>query len=143
MKNILIVVLVLAVAAAAFFLGQRTRTAPPDVTPAPVASAAAGDQATPSVNAFGETVSPEPTRTFRGPDGLPMLISYEVGVVADSTDRELVKAAVLEDMKNHPRNINKSYGLEMDEIKDIVEGRKPFPEQLLPKAQAEAAAPAR
>ncbi|OGT57129.1 MAG: hypothetical protein A3E01_13720 [Gammaproteobacteria bacterium RIFCSPHIGHO2_12_FULL_63_22] len=137
MKNLWILLLVCAVAAAAFFLGQRTRPASPDVRPAPVAGPATPDKPTASVNAFGETLSPQPTRTFRGPDGLPMLISYEVDVVADSKDRELVKAAVLEDMKNHPRNIKRSYGLEMDEIKDIVEGRKPFPEQLLPKPPAE------
>ena len=132
MKNLWILLLVCAVAAAAFFLGQRSRTVPAETSPAPDATAAQ-QETTPSTNAFGETLSPEPPRTFRGPDGLPVLIAYEVGVTPDSNDRELVKAAVLEDMKNHPRNIEKAYGLSMDEIKAIVEGRKPFPELLLPK----------
>jgi hypothetical protein len=136
MKNLWILLLVCAVAAAAFFVGQRTRPVPSEPSPAP-ATSAAQQEATPSTNAFGETLSPEPPRTFRGPDGLPVLIAYEVGVTPDSNDRELVKAAVLEDMKNHPRNIEKAYGLTMEEIKDVVEGRKPFPELLLPKPPAE------
>ncbi len=137
MKNLWILLLVCAVAAAAFFLGQRTRSVPTEAMPAPAASSAASEETTPSTNAFGETLSPEPPRTFRGPDGLPMLIAYDVGVTPDSKDRELVQAAVLEDMKNHPRNIEKAYGLGMDEIKAVVEGRKPFPELLLPKPPAE------
>ncbi|MDZ4328226.1 MAG: hypothetical protein U1A73_24885 [Pseudomonas sp.] len=136
MKNLWILLLVCAVAAAAFFLGQRTRPVPAETLPAP-ATSAAELETTPSTNAFGETLSPEPPRTFRGPDGLPVLIAYDVGVTPDSSDRELVKAAVLEDMKNHPRNIEKAYGLGMDEIREIVEGRKPFPEPLLPKPPAE------
>ena len=136
MKNLWILLLVCAVAAAAFFLGQRTRPVATETLPAPATSAAQQEPRS-STNAFGETLSPEPPRTFRGPDGLPMLIAYDVGVTPDSKDRELVKAAVLEDMKNHPRNIEKAYGLGMDEIKAVVEGRKPFPELLLPKPPAE------
>ncbi len=141
MKNLWILLLVAAVAGAAFFLGQRTRPVPTDTVPAPAANPTAQGQTTPSTNAFGEPVSPEPPRTFRGQGGLPMLIAYEVDVTPDSNNRELVKAAVLEDMKNHPRNIERAYGLGMDEIKEIVEGRKPFPQQLLPKPPAEVPAP--
>jgi hypothetical protein len=137
MKNLWILLLVCAVAAAAFFLGQRTRPVPAETMPAPAATSAAPEEPTPSTNAFGESLSPEPPRTFRGPDGLPKLIAYDVGVTPDSNDRELVKSAVLEDMKNHPRNIEKAYGLTMDEIKAVVEGRKPFPDLLLPKPPAE------
>lgn len=137
MKNFLIVLLVLAVAAMAFFVGQQTRPAPSPVAPAAVEASAARPAASAATNLHGEALSSEPPRTFRGPLGLPMLISYEVGATPDNNDRELVKAAVLADMKNHPRNIERSYGLGMDEIKDIVEGRKPFPDLLLPKPPAE------
>ena len=138
MKNLLIVLLVLAVAAVAFFLGQRTAPAQSPAAPVPAAVSASGPDNPDNKNSKGETLSSEPPRTFRGPGGLPMLIAYEVGVTPDNTDRKLVKAAVLADMKNHPRNIERSYGLGLDEIKDIAEGRKPFPEVMLPKPAAAA-----
>ena len=64
------------------------------------------------------------------------MIAYEVGVVPDNSDRKAVKAAMLADMKNHPRNIERSYGLSSEEIAAIVAGTKPFPEILLPKPGA-------
>ena len=138
MKNLLIVLLVVAVAAVAFFLGQRTAPTPSPAAPVPAIASASGPDSPDNTNSHGEALSAEPPRTFRGPGGMPMLIAYEVGATPDNTDRDVVKAAVLADMKNHPRNIERSYGLKLDEIKDIAEGRKPFPEALLPKPAAAA-----
>ena len=142
MKNLWLLLLLCAVAAAAFFLGQQTRTAPAPATPVPaaVAPGTAEANAEGNRNSYHEELSTAPPRTFRGPEGLPMMIAYEVGEVPDNNNRELVKAAMLADMKNHPRNIERSYGLSLEDIKDIVAGRKPFPEILLPKPPA--AAPA-
>ena len=135
MKNLWIVLLVCAVAAAAFFVGQQSHNAPAGPVPAVPAPAAGSNS-----NVYGEELSSAPVRTFRGPKGLPMMIAYAVGEEPDNNNRELVKAAVLADMKNHPRNIEQSYGLSLEEIKDIVEGRKPFPDILLPKPRASAPA---
>lgn len=140
MNKLWTIVLVLAVAAAAFLLGRQSQPVPaaaevaaPVAAPAPAAVAAA-DAAAEKTNS--QSLSAQPPQTFRGPDGLPRLIAYEVGVVPDSGNRELVKAAMLADMKNHPRNIERSYDLSADEIAAIVAGDKPFPEILLPKPGA-------
>ena len=136
MKNLWILLLLCAVAAAAFFLGQRTGTAPATPLPPAAVTAPAQADAGSNKNSHGEELSSAPPRTFRGPNGLPMMIAYDVGEVPDNNNREKVKAAMLADMKNHPRNIEQSYGLSLGEIKDIAEGRKPFPEILLPKPPA-------
>ena len=151
--------LVLAVAAAAFLLGRQFQPAPaaPEVAPAvvpattaPAAAPASVSQpvtpATPepvadgSPDAASKNPSAQPPQTFRGPDGLPRIIAYEVGIQPDNSDRNAVKAAMLADMKNHPRNIERAYDLSADEIAAILAGTKPFPEILLPKP---AAAPTR
>ena len=140
MKNIWILLLVCAVAAAAFFLGKQTRTAPAVPASAAATTAPGEADAGSNRNSFGEELSSAPPRTFRGPNGLPMMIAYEVGEVPDNSNRERVKAAMLADMKNHPRNIEQSYGLSLEQIREIVDGRKPFPETLLPRPPATAPA---
>jgi hypothetical protein len=145
MNKLWTVALVLAVAAAAFLLGRQTQTVPaagsaPTAAPASVAAAPAAAEIAAADgnpgNTSSKSLSAQPPQTFRGPDGLPRLIAYEVGVVPDSSNPELVKAAMLADMKNHPRNIERSYDLSAEEIAAIVAGTKPFPEILLPKPGA-------
>lgn len=128
------------VAAGAYWLGQRNPAAGP-VAPesAPVATSAspvnsADSPRIASPQAANE-VSAEPPRTFRGADGRAHLISYEPGIVADSSDRDAVRAGLLADMRNHPRNITRAYGLEPGEMAQIIDGSRPFPEQLLPAAR--------
>ena len=158
MNKLWTLLLVLAVAAAAFLLGRQSQPAPaaPAAAPAVVSAAApvaasaavtdADKAAEPATAADGRhendssrALSAQPPQTFRGPDGFPRIIAYEVGVVPDNSNREAVKAGVLADMKNHPRNIERSYDLSTEEIAAIVAGTKPFPEILLPKPGAASA----
>ena len=132
MKTFWIVLLVCVVGAAAFVLGQRTRPvaeAPAVATPAPAPAAAAG----PGDDEVSKLPSSQPVRTFRGPDGLPHMIVYDPANPPDNTDPAQVRAAVLEDMKNHPRNIERAYDLTEAQIAEIVEGKRAFPEAMLPK----------
>ena len=133
MNKAWMLLVVCAVAVAAFFLGEHFRAAAPAPAHAPpaVASQAAGREPDHS-----QDLSAEPVRTFRGPDALPHIINYGTGEPPDSNDPVLVKAAVLADMKNHPINIARAYDLELSEVKAIADGQKPFPEALLPKAPA-------
>ena len=140
MKNLWLVLLVCVAVAAAFFLGRQTRGDSPAPQPAPAVAAPGQPDADATRNALGETLSPEPVRTYRGPEGLPMLIAYGVDEVPDNGNANAVKAGVLSDMKHHPHNIETSYGLSRQDITDIVEGRKPFPALLLPKPAATAPA---
>jgi hypothetical protein len=129
-----LIFLIVALALAAFGLGTRYRPA------APVA--AAHDPAAEAAREADVSSRPEsqPPRTYRGPDGRPHLINYEVGKTLDDSDATLVRAAVLEDMRNHPRNIVSSYDIPLADVEAIVAGKKPYPDELLP---APAAPPAR
>ena len=129
-----LIVLIVALALAAFWLGTRYRPAAP-VAAAPDPAAEAAREA--DVSARPES---QPPRTYRGPDGRPHLINYEVGKTLDDSDAALVRAAVLEDMRNHPRNIVSSYDIPLADVEAIVAGKKPYPDELLP---APAAPPAR
>jgi hypothetical protein len=125
-----LIFLIVALALAAFWLGTRYRPAPP-VAAAPDPTAAAASAAAREADASSRPES-QPTRTFRGPDGRPHLINYEVGKTLDDTDAALVRAAVLEDMRNHPRNIVSSYDIPLADVEAIVAGKKPYPPELLP-----------
>lgn len=139
MNKLWTVVLVLVVAAAAFFLGRQYQAAPAvPATPAATVDAASGQDATATADPSAKPLSAEPPRTFRGPDGLPRLIAYEAGVVPDNSDRDAIRKALLADMTNHPRNIERSYDLTQEQIEAIVAGKEPFPEILLPKPGASA-----
>jgi hypothetical protein len=121
-----LILLILALAAVAFWLGTRYRPSAPGAgAPDPVAEAARESD----VSALPES---QPTRTYRGPDGRPHLINYEVGKTLDDYDAALVRAAVLEDMRNHPRNIVASYEIPLADVEAIVAGKKPYPDELLP-----------
>jgi hypothetical protein len=121
-----LIFLILALAVAAFWLGTRYRpSAPAADAPDPVAEAAREAD----VSSRPES---QPTRTFRGPDGRPHLINYEVGKTLDDTDAALVRAAVLEDMRNHPGNIVSGYDIPLADVEAIVAGKKPYPDELLP-----------
>jgi hypothetical protein len=140
MKTLWIVLLVCVVAVGAFFLGQRNAApaagpATAAVTP-PEAASDAGDSAEGSRDTLP---SAQPVRTFRGPDGKPNLITYDPANPPDNQDPVQVKAALLEDMKNHPRNIVRAYDLTEEQVAEIVAGTRPFPESMLP-APAEPAA---
>ena len=137
MKNLWIVLLVCVVAVGAFVLGQRARPTPaaPAVAPATAAAAAAAKLDDSKTSALP---SSQPVRTFRGPDGLPHIIVYDPANVPDNTDPAQVRAAVLEDMKNHPTNIERAYDLSQAQIAEIVAGKRPVPESMLPKPAAPA-----
>jgi hypothetical protein len=125
--------LVLLPALVAFYVGTRYRAAS---SPAPAGPAAA-QVADPAADARREaevSALPEsqPVRTYRGPDGRPHLISYDAAKPVDDHDAASVRAAVLEDMRNHPRNIAENYDLPLADIESIVAGRKPYPDALLP-----------
>jgi hypothetical protein len=140
MKKIPLILLIGAIAIAAFLLGQRSRQAAPE----PVASAPAAPATTGSAAASepdrSSLPSSQPVRTFRGPDGLPHIIVYDPAKPPDNNDAEQVRAAVLEDMRNHPRNIVRSYDLTEAQIAEIVAGKRPVPDSMLPKPKP--AAPA-
>ena len=144
MNKLPLVLLVCAVAIAAFLLGQRNASVPSGqetlaVSPPPASGStepapAAGE---PNITAAAPRVgSSEPTRTFRGPDGRPQLISYELDKPEDSTDPVAVKEGLLSDMAHHPRNITNAYGLTEAEIAAILAGTRPFPDALLPRVDA-------
>ena len=135
MKNLWIVLLVCMVAIAAFFLGQRARP-----QPAPPAAAAASPAAPATPAAADRSAVPEsqPVRTFRGPDGLPHIIVYDPAKVPDNSDPAQVRAAVLEDMRNHPTNIQRSYDLTAAQVAEILAGKRPLPDWMLPKPGATA-----
>ena len=138
MKKFPLVLLFCAIAVAAFLLGQRSREPAPapvasPATPAATAAAAASDADR------SKLPSSQPVRTFRGPDGLPHIIVYDPAKLPDNNDVEQVRAAVLEDMRNHPTNIVRSYDLTEAQIAEIVAGKRPVPETMLPKPAAPAA----
>ena len=141
MKNLVLLLLVIAVATGAFLLGQRNASVP---DPEPVRAAQSSPPIAPDSTAPRQglvvTTSPAssvPPQTFRGPEGRPQLISYEVDVAADSSDPAAVKAGLLSDMQHHPRNIAQAYGFSLDEIAAIVAGKRPFPTALLPPAKSQ------
>ena len=138
MKTLWIVLLVCVVAVGAFFLGQRMKSAPEASSPAATdPSAVPGADAAASTDAANDSrPSAQPGRTFRGPDGRPHLITYDPANPPDNKDPVQVKAALLEDMKNHPRNIMGAYDLTEAQIAEILAGTRPFPENLLPPPQA-------
>ena len=143
MKKIPLVLLIGAIAVAAFLLGQRSRQAAP--APGPVAATPAAP-ATSGAAAESEAdrsslPSSQPVRTFRGPDGLPHIIVYDPAKLPDNNDPEQVREAVLQDMRNHPRNIVRSYDLTEAQIAEILAGKRPLPDYMLPKPKP--AAPAR
>ena len=135
MKKFSLVMLVCAIAVAAFLLGQRSRQ------PAPAAEPVAASPAAPATAAPAAAVdidrsklpSSQPVRTFRGPDGLPHIIVYDPANPPDNNDAEQVRAAVLEDMRNHPTNIVRAYDLTEAQIADILAGKRPLPESMLPR----------
>ena len=138
MKNLWIVLLVCVVAVAAFVIGQRSSApaAPASTAAAPMDEGAAKARE----DATSAKPSSQPVRTFRGPNGLPHIIVYDPAKLPDNTDPAQVRAAVLEDMKNHPGNIERSYDRSKAQIQDIVAGKQPLPEWMLPKpAQAQPA----
>ena len=139
MKKILLVLLIGAIAVAAFLLGQRSGQPSPDLaaTPAAPATAAAAAGSEPDRS---KLPSSQPVRTFRGPDGLPHLIVYDPANPPDNDDVEQVRAGLLEDMRNHPGNIVRSYDLTEAQIAEIVAGKRPVPDSMLPKPKP--AAPA-
>ena len=132
MKTLWIVLLVCVVAVAAFMLGQRAKpeASPAAAVPAPAAASTAAPADDAEVSALPAS---QPVRTFRGPDGLPHIIVYDPAKTPDNNDPEQVRAALLEDMKNHPTNIERSYDLTAAQIADIVAGKAPVPESMLPK----------
>ena len=135
-----LILLIVALAGAAFYLGTRYRPAPP------ANGKTHGVALDPAVVAAREedvSSRPEsqPTRTFRGPDGRPHLINYEVGKTLDDSDPALVRAAVLEDMRNHPNNIVRSYDIPLADVQAILAGKKPFPAALLPAPSTTKARP--
>ena len=137
MKTFSILLLVVAVAVGGYLLGRRSQ-GPEAPTAAPTVDAAAPASSATVAPPLGEDAtsklpSSQPVRTFRGPDGLPHLIVYDQTNPPDKNDPDQVRAAMLEDMKNHPRNIVRSYDLTREQVDDIVAGRKPFPPELLPK----------
>ncbi len=124
--------LLVALVAIAFFLGTRWHPAQaPAGANAPPAAITAAD-----AHAISAAPQAQPVRTFRGPDGRPHLINYDSGKALDDHDAGLVRAAVLEDMRNHPRNINSAYDIPMADIELIVKGSKPYPDQMLPATEA-------
>jgi hypothetical protein len=131
MRKLGIAALVLLPALAAFYLGTRYR-APPAPAKAPVVAVDAAEAARreAAVSALPES---QPVRTYRGPDGRPHLISYDPSKPVDDHDAASVRAGVLEDMRNHPRNIAENYDLPLADIESIVAGRKPYPDALLPE----------
>ena len=129
--------LVVALVAGAFVLGTRMRDPAPAVTPPAKISP---EQAAAAERASSEQPSAQPPRTFLGPDGRAHLISYDSANPPDSDDPEQVRAGLLEDMRNHPRNIVSSYDIPLADVEAIVAGKKPYPDELLP---APAAPPAR
>ena len=138
MKNLWIVLLVCVVAVAAFVIGKRAGA--PDAPAATAANPLPEGAAKAREDAVSAQPSSQPVRTFRGPNGLPQIIVYDPAKLPDNTDPAQVRAAVLEDMKNHPGNIERSYDLTKEQIQDIVAGKQPLPEWMLPKpAQAQPA----
>lgn len=125
MRKAGIFLLIVAIVAAAFFLGTRYRPAAqaPAVDPVAAARVEAANSARPES---------QPTRTYRGPDGHPHRINYGTTGTIDDYDPALMREAVLADMRNHPHNIADSYGIPLADIEAIVAGTKPYPDALLP-----------
>jgi len=120
------ILMVLALAVAAFWLGTRWHAAPA-AAPAPDPAAALAKE-----RATSAAPESQPVRTFRGPDGRPHMISYDPKVTPDDHDPVQVRQAVLEDMRNHPRNIVSAYDIPLADVELIVAGSKPMPAELLP-----------
>ena len=128
MNKLWVILLLVTVAAAAFFLGRRTGESaapatPPGLTEHPSAQAGKSDH--------NEHAS-EPVRTFRGPDGRAYIISYNESAPPDNNDAEQVRKALLSDMKFFPTNIQNSYDLSPADIKAILAGTKTMPAYMLP-----------
>jgi hypothetical protein len=122
--------MVLALAVVAFWLGTRWHPAPTAAAPESAATRLAEQARERAVSASPEA---QPVRTFRGPDGRPHMIRYDPSARLDDNDPVQLRAAVLEDMRNHPRNIQDAYDLPLADIDLILAGRKPLPEQFLPE----------
>jgi hypothetical protein len=137
MRKLATFLMVLVLAVAAFWLGTRWHAAPASATAAPDSAAELERERTVSASPDAQ-----PVRTFRGPDGRPHMIRYDPAETLDDNDPVQVRAAVLADMRNHPRNIQNAYDIPLADIDLIVAGRKPWPEQLSP-APAAPAAPVR
>jgi hypothetical protein len=136
MKNFWIFLLVVLVAAGAFFLGRRTgeptvpATAAADVAPASATFPPPSDADAVKMKDHGDGGAP--VRTFRGPDGRAHIISYDEKNPPDSNDAGQVRTALLSDMKYFPTNIQRSYGLSPADIQAMLAGSKSIPDYMLP-----------
>ena len=128
-----IVLLVCVVAVGAYLLGERAR--PGAAAPAAPVAAAPVPAAAPARSEADTSALPssQPVRTFRGPDGMPHIIVYDPAKLPDNNDPQQVRAALLEDMKNHPTNIERAYDLTPAQIAEIVAGKRAIPDVMLPK----------
>ncbi len=132
------ILMVLVLAGAAFWLGTRWHAAPVSA-PAPALDPAIALAKERAISAAPEA---QPVRTFRGPDGRPHMIQYDVATKPDDHDPVQLREAVLADMRNHPRNIVNAYDIPLADIELIVQGRKPMPDEFL-SAPEPARAPAK
>ncbi len=73
----------------------------------------------------------EPPRTTIGPDGKPREIVYNQGMRLTHTQLMQFKAVILEDMKRHPEAFAQAYGMELEEIQEILSGKREFPQRIL------------
>lgn len=122
--------LVVALVGAAFFLGTRVRQPAPAA--GPQAPAPTAEQTAEIERKSSAQPSAQPPRTFLGPDGRAHLISYDSANPPDSSDPEQVREGLLQDMRNHPRNIQRSYDIPLADIQAILAGKRPVPPEWLP-----------
>lgn len=140
MKKLWIFLLVALVAAAAFYLGRHSSQ--PAAAQADTQASTAPEAGNPALPAGTNdrpddaNYSPEPVRTFRGPDGRAHIISYDEKNPPDSQDPEQVRKALLSDMQYFPKNIQKSYDLSADDLKAILAGDKAIPDFMMPDPNA-------
>jgi len=73
----------------------------------------------------------QPPRTTMGPDGKPRDIVYNQGMRLNHAQLMELKAVMLEDMKLHPEAFAQVYGMEAEEIQEILSGKREFPHSIL------------
>lgn len=76
-------------------------------------------------------VEAQPPQTYIGPDGKEYQIAYNQGLRLTDQQQAQARKAILDDMKRHPEAFAQVYGMELEEVQLIVQGKREFPHRIM------------
>jgi hypothetical protein len=73
----------------------------------------------------------QPPQTYIGPDGKEHPIVYNKSLRLTDQQQAETKKIIMDDMKRHPEAFAQIYGMELEEIQLIVQGKREFPHEIM------------